>query len=133
MQAGNWSILLGNDLYQRTVGVIGLGRIGRAVAQRLRGFEANVLAFAPRHDAAYATAAGIEYVDLATLLTRSDYVTIHAPLTPATRHIVNADTLVRMKPTAYLINRARGGLVDDRALLAALETKQLAGAATRCV
>lgn len=129
MQARNWSILLGNDLYQRTVGVIGLGRIGRAVAQRLRGFEANVLAFAPRQDAAYAAAAGIEYVDLSTLLTRSDYVTIHAPLTPATRHIVNADTLARMKPTAYLINTARGGLVDDRALLAALETKQLAGAA----
>lgn len=129
MARGNWSILLGNDLYQRTVGVIGIGRIGRAVVQRLRGFEANVTAFAPRHDAAYAAAAGIEYVDLDTLLKRSDYVTIHAPLTSATRHIVNADTLARMKPTAYLINTARGGLVDDRALLAALEAKQLAGAA----
>ncbi len=129
MQGGNWSILLGNDLYQRTVGVIGLGRIGRGVVQRLRGFEANVLALSARHDKAYAAQSGITYTDLNTLLERSDYVTIHAPLTPETRHIIGADAIALMKPSSYLINTARGGLVDDRALLEALEEKRIAGAA----
>ncbi|GIK49455.1 MAG: phosphoglycerate dehydrogenase [Hyphomonadaceae bacterium] len=129
MLHGNWSILPGNDLYRRTVGVIGLGRIGRAVVQRLRGFEAEILALSARRDESCAAREGIAYADLATLLERSDYVTIHAPLTPATRHMINAEALSRMKPTAYLINTARGGLVDDRALLAALEAKEIAGAA----
>ncbi|MGE0044899.1 MAG: phosphoglycerate dehydrogenase [Hyphomonadaceae bacterium] len=129
MQAGNWSILLGNDLYRRTVGVIGLGRIGRAVVQRLRGFEAEVLVLNATRDEAYAAQQGIAYADLDALLAKSDYVTIHAPLTPATRHIIGEAALARMKPTAFLINTARGGLVDDRALLAALEGKQIAGAA----
>ncbi len=129
MIGGDWSILLGNDLYRRTVGVIGLGRIGRAVVQRLRGFEANILACTPRRDEAYAAQTGVAYVDLPELLERCDYVTIHAPLSAGTRHLIDAAALSRMKPSAYLINTARGGLVDDRALLAALEANQIAGAA----
>lgn len=129
MQAGDWTILPGNDLYRRTVGIIGSGRIGRAVAQRLAGFEATVLVHTRNPDAGWGKALGVEFVDLSTLLERSDYVTLHAPLTPQTQNLIDADALARMKPTAYLINTGRGGLVDDLALLEALQNGRLAGAA----
>lgn len=128
MQNGPWKILLGTDLYRKTVGVIGLGRIGRSVVQRLRGFEADILVHAPREDADYAGATGITYADLDTLLRRSDYVTLHAPLTPATRHLIDAQAIGKMKLGAIVINTARGGLVNDADLLAALEQGRLAGA-----
>ncbi|GAA4328246.1 hydroxyacid dehydrogenase [Pigmentiphaga soli] len=128
MLNGNWSILLGTDLYRKTVGVVGLGRIGRGVVQRLRGFECNILVHAPRPDAAYAREAGIAYADLPTLFAQSDYLTLHAPLTDATRHLVNRDTIGKMKRTAILINTARGGLVEDAHLLAALKEGRLGGA-----
>jgi D-3-phosphoglycerate dehydrogenase len=128
MIGGDWSILLGADLYRKTVGVIGLGRIGKSLVKRLSGFEAEVLAYSDVQDEAYAAQSGITYVDLDTLLARSDYVTVHAPLTPETRFIIGRDALARMKPTAFLINAARGGLVDDEALLAALREGAIAGA-----
>lgn len=128
MIGGNWSILLGNDLYRKTVGVIGLGRIGKSLVKRLSGFEAEVLAYSDIHDEAYAAETGVKYVSLDTLLSRSDYVTVHAPLTPQTRFIIDEAALGRMKPTAFLINAARGGLVDDEALLAALRGGVIAGA-----
>lgn len=129
MDAGSWKILSGNDLYRRTVGVIGLGRIGRAVVRRLRGFEVEVLALSGHEDPEWAAANGVRYVSLDELLQRSDYVTLHAPLGPSTRHLIDGAALRRMKPGAYLINTARGGLVDDVALLEALSNGQLAGAA----
>ncbi len=128
MIAGNWSILMGSDLYRKTVGIVGLGRIGRSLVQRLSGFEARVLVVEATPDTAYAAETGIEYVDLDTLLAESDYVSLHAPLTPDTRFLMNADTIARMKPGAFLINAARGGLVDDRALLDALTSGHLGGA-----
>lgn len=128
MQGGDWSILMGRDLYRATVGVIGLGRIGRSVVKRLSGFEANVLVSSSRPDPAYAEATGVTFVDLPTLLRRSDYVTLHAPLTEATRHLIDAEALTLMKPGAFLINTARGGLVSDADLLAALTAGRLGGA-----
>lgn len=128
MEAGNWSILMGSDLYRKTVGVVGAGRIGRSVVQRLRGFEAEVLVHSARQDPDWAAANGVAYVDMPTLLARSDVVTLHAPLTPATRFLIDAEALAAMKPGALLINAARGGLVDDRALLAALKSGHLGGA-----
>lgn len=128
MLAGDWSILLGNDLYRKTVGVIGLGRIGRSLVRRLAGFEAEVLALGTKPDTDYAAASGARYVALDELLARSDYVTVHAPLTAATRFILGAEAIARMKRGAYLINTARGGLVDDAALLEALRSGHLAGA-----
>lgn len=128
MIGGNWSILTGSDLYRKTVGIVGLGRIGRSVVQRLGGFEARILVAAPTPDAEYAAHTGIEYVDLDTLLRESDYVSLHAPLAPATRFLIDSDALARMKPGAFLINTARGGLVDDAALLEALLEGQIAGA-----
>ncbi len=128
MIGGNWSILMGSDLYQKTVGVIGLGRIGKSVVKRLQGFEAEVLVHAPRPDPAFAEANQIRSVDLATLLEQSDYITLHAPLTPETRYLINETTLAAMKPGAFLINTARGGLVQDEHLLAALTKGALGGA-----
>lgn len=128
MNAGSWSILMGTDLYQKTVGVVGLGRIGRSVVKRLSGFEAKVLVATARRDAEYAAETGVTYVDLDALLAQSDYVTLHAPLTSATRHMIDAAAIRRMRPDAFLINTARGGLVSDRDLLVALQEERLAGA-----
>jgi len=128
MLSGDWSIRVSTDLYRKTVGVIGMGRSGKALAQRLKGFEATVLGVTPRPDLAWAEAQGVAFTDLATLLRGSDYVSIHAPLSAQTRHLIGAAELAAMKPGAILINTARGGLVDDRALLEALRSGHLGGA-----
>jgi len=128
MIAGNWSILMGQDLYQKTIGIIGVGRIGRSVVKRLSGFEAKVLAYGGRPDVAWETQAGVTRADLRTLLMTSDFVSVHAPLNKDTRFMIDADALALMKSTAFLINTARGGLVDDRALLDALKAGKIAGA-----
>jgi len=128
MIGGSWSILMGSDLYRKTVGVVGLGRIGRSVVKRLGGFEARVLAATARPDPAYAAQTGVIFTDLATLLRESDYVTLHAPLTPATRHMIDADSIATMRGGAVVINTARGGLVSDADLLAALKSGHLGGA-----
>ena len=125
----DWSIPLGSDLYRKTVGVIGLGRIGKGVVQRLAGFEAKTLIYTPKPDWSYSLPTGGCYVDLDTLFAESDYVTLHAPLTSATRGLINKQVLQRMKRTAFLVNTARGELVNDADLLAALQDKQIAGAA----
>jgi D-3-phosphoglycerate dehydrogenase len=128
MVAGNWSILAGGDLYRKTVGIVGLGRIGRGVVQRLAGFEARILATAPRRDEEYAARHGIAYVDLPALLAQSDFVTIHAPLNERTRFMINRETIALMKPGAVVINTGRGGLVEDAHLLEALKAGRLGGA-----
>ncbi len=125
---GSWAIPLGTDLFRKTVGVVGLGRIGRSVVKRLAAFECRILVHAPRRDPAFAGVAGLEYADLPTVLAQSDYLTLHAPLTPETRFLVREQTIRTMKPTAFVINTGRGGLVEDRDLLAALKDKRLAGA-----
>ena len=128
MLAGDWSIRVSADLYRKTVGIIGMGRAGRALVQRLKGFEAKLLCVTPRPDLVWAEAQGVAFTDLATLLSDSDYVSLHAPLSAQTRHLIGAAQLAAMKPGAILINTARGGLVDDRALLAALRSGHLGGA-----
>lgn len=128
MEQGAWSILVGSDLYRKTVGIVGLGRIGRAVVQRLEGFEAHVLVTSRRKDEDCARHPRIEFVPLNALLAQSDYVSLHAPFGAQTHHMIDAPALRKMKSDAVLINTARGGLVDDRALLAALKGRALAGA-----
>ena len=110
------------------VGIAGLGAIGRAVARRCRGYEMRILAHDIAPDPAYARAHGIELVPLETLLRESDFVTLHAPHTPETDRLIDAARLRLMKPSAFLINTARGGLVDEAALHEALRTRQIAGA-----
>jgi len=128
METGDWRILLGTDLFQRTVGIVGLGRIGRSLVQRLRGFEANILVCTPRPDPDFAEETGVRFVEIDALLAESDYISLHSPLNPQTRHMINAGSLSRMKPGAFLINTARGGLVNDADLLDALEAGRIGGA-----
>jgi len=109
----------------QTLGIVGLGNIGRKLAEKARGLGLQIVATSRRQQPLL----GVEYVTLDELLARSDYVSLHTPLAPATRHMIGAAQLAWMKPSAYLINTARGGLVDHAALAAALQAGQLAGAA----
>src|SRR4030081_299991 len=128
LSEGSWAIPLGTDLYRKTVGIVGLGRIGRSVVKRLTGFEATILVHTPRRDEDLARTSGFEYVDLPEILSRSDYLTLPPPLTPQTRFLTRSERIAQMKPTAFVINTARGGLVEDRDLLTALTSNRLAGA-----
>ena len=119
VREGRWQTwepdwLLGHDVHGATLGIVGYGRIGRAVARRAEGFSMRILA-TPR-------------VPLDELLAQSDAVTLHVPLTSETRHLIDADALARMKPTAVLVNTARGGVVDQQALARALHRGEIAGA-----
>ncbi|WP_323800154.1 phosphoglycerate dehydrogenase [Parasphingorhabdus sp.] len=127
MIEGDFSILMGSDLFQKTVGIIGMGRIGRSVAQRLQGFDCRILVTTDG-DLPSDAPSSMETVDLDTLVRNSDYISIHAPLTEETRFMFDAERIAQMKAGAYLINAARGGLVDDAALLAALKNGVIAGA-----
>ncbi|WP_235568500.1 D-glycerate dehydrogenase [Mycobacterium sp. Root135] len=111
-----------------TLGILGYGRIGAAVARRAHAFDMTVIA-SSRSRTPGTVEDGVTFVDQATLLRDSDVVTVHTPLTPETRHLIDASAFEAMKPTAYLINTARGGVVDEAALMAALHGRQIRGAA----
>lgn len=128
MLGGDWSIRVSGDLFGKTVGIVGLGRAGRALVRRLRGFEVRMLVCTPRPDVNFCRPHGVECVDLTTLLKQCDYVSLHVPLAPSTRHMIGEAQLALMKPSAILINTGRGGLIDDTALLAALRAQTIAGA-----
>lgn len=134
-RSGQWTtwepdLLLGPDVAGANLGIIGLGRIGQAVARRAQGFNMRVLYTAPKPiDAEIQTALDAEYVDLDTLLHLSDFVTIHCPLTAITRHLFKRIEFEQMKPSAILINTARGQIVDQQALYQALTEGWIAGAA----
>lgn len=131
LKAGRWDRKghVGVELTGKTLGVVGLGRIGREVARRAAGLRMQVVGHDPLVTAEAAADMGVAYRDLPTLLAESDFVTLHVPLTPKTRHLLDADRIAAMKPGARLINCARGGLVDEAALLRALRSGHLAGAA----
>lgn len=120
--------LLGMDVYGATLGIVGLGAIGAAVARRAQGFNMRVLYTGPRAKTETAAQVGATFVDFPTLLRESDIISIHCPLTPQTRLLFNAEAFTAMKPGALLINTARGGVVDQEALLAAVRSGQLGGA-----
>jgi D-3-phosphoglycerate dehydrogenase len=128
VRGGGWARPPGRDVWRKTLGVVGLGRIGRGVAQRASGFEMKVLAYEPYPDRAFVEKWGVELVELDELLERSDYVTLHAPGGADNQHLINAERLAKMKTTAYLVNTARGSLIDEAALHAALVGGRLAGA-----
>jgi len=111
-----------------TLGILGYGRIGQAVARRAHAFDMNVIATS-RSRTPGNIENGVTFVDASTLLAESDVVTVHTPLTAQTRHLIGAAALAAMKPTAYLINTARGGVVDEAALIVALHDGQIRGAA----
>ena len=124
-----YALLRGGELGLRTVGLVGFGAVGRAVARRLRGFGTRVLVFDPLLDERKETLAGIERVELDELLGRSDIVSLHAAVTPESRGLIGSARLAQTKPGALLINTARAALVDEEALAEALDSGQLAGAA----
>jgi phosphoglycerate dehydrogenase-like enzyme len=129
VKAGRWEGIFGADVCEKTIGIIGLGRVGKETAKRARGFRMTILAYDPIQDAAFARENGVTYTTLEDLLRQADFVCLNAALTPANRGIINCYALSLMKPTTYLINTARGALVDEEALMDALREKRLAGAA----
>jgi len=135
MRSGTWpgwdlDQLLGEDVWGKTLGVLGFGRIGRGMARRAQGFHMRIL----YNDAVRAPAdiereLGAQFVDRDTLFREADFVSVHVPLMPETRHLISTENLNKMKPTAFLINTSRGPVVDEAALAQALERKKIAGAA----
>src|SRR5829696_5617368 len=131
---GKWKtwgplLLLGQEVSGATIGIVGLGRIGKEVAKRARGFDMRVLAFDPFEDAAFAREHGVSYVPLEQLLAESDFVTLHVALTAETHHLIGANELQHMKATAILVNASRGPVVDTSALVDALRDGSILGAA----
>lgn len=129
VQAGHWVQRSGRELSGATLGVIGLGAIGREVATIAGALGMRLLAHDPALDETFATSHGVGARTLPDLLAESDFVTLHIALAEQTRHLIDAAALAAMKPTAYLVNTARGGVVDEQALAEALRTGRIAGAA----
>lgn len=129
VRAGGWARAIGTELAGKTVGVVGLGRIGKLVARRLAGFEPRLLAYDVVEDRAFAARYAVTYLPLDDLLAQADIVTLHVLLRPETHHLLDARRIGLLKSTAYLVNTCRGPVVDEAALAAALTEGRLAGAA----
>ena len=130
VRSGNWKtwnpkLLLGADFVGATLGIVGFGRIGQAVAKRAQGFDMRVIYYDPTSQPAY----GAQPVDLDALVRESDFVSVHVPLTEKTKHLVNAEFLAKMKPNSILVNTSRGGVVDQVALYGVLKAKRIFAAA----
>ena len=128
LRESKWTRLTAADVHGQTLGILGLGKIGKGVARRARGFDMRVVAYDPIWDDAFAAANGVERRDLDDVIRQADFLTLHLPATPQTRKLIGAEKLALMKPTAYLVNAARGSLVDEAALHAALTSRRIAGA-----
>lgn len=128
VREGGWGAHAGSELWKKTIGLVGIGRIGRGVAKRALGFDMKVLAYDPYVDSDDLEQE-ISLVSFDEILQESDYISLHAALTDETHHMIGEAQLQAMKPTAYLVNTSRGALVDESALFEALTKKQIAGAA----
>jgi D-3-phosphoglycerate dehydrogenase len=131
LREGRWEKkgMLGREIFNKTLGIVGIGAIGSKVARYAQALRMNVLAYDPYISLDAAARLGVELTDLPTLFSRSDFVSIHIPLTPKTKNLVDAAMLAKMKPTAMIINIARGGIIDEAALADAIAGGRLAGAA----
>ena len=130
---GNYALdgLVGFDMHGKTVGVMGTGKIGRCTAAPLIGFGCKVIAFDP-YENQEARDMGVTYVTLDELLAQSDIITIHTPLMPSTKHIINAETIAKMKKGVMIINVSRGGLIDTKAIIAGLDSQQVGSLGIDC-
>jgi lactate dehydrogenase-like 2-hydroxyacid dehydrogenase len=134
LRAGNWKgwkndQFLGVDVHHATLGIVGMGRIGQAIAQRARGFSMRVLYYnRNRLSAKVERETGAKYVGFDKLLRESDFVSLNMPYSPSSHHLIGAKQLAQMKPTAVIVNAARGGVIDDAALIAALKDRRIAAA-----
>jgi D-3-phosphoglycerate dehydrogenase / 2-oxoglutarate reductase len=125
---GKWHRLTGVSLEGKTIGIVGLGAIGKQLARRLAGFDCRILAYDPYPDEGFAEEHRVSICPLPELLCRSDFISLHLPLLPETRSLVDAIFLEKIKPGAFLVNTSRGEIVDEQALLNALQTGHLRGA-----
>lgn len=130
MKQGEWEKkqMMGTELRGKTLGVVGTGKIGQAVAERAKAFGMSLLFYDVIKNEEFAKKVGARYVDMETLVKSSDYVTMHVPSLPQTKNMIGARELSMMKPTAVLVNTSRGAVVDETALVKALEEKKIAGA-----
>lgn len=133
LRSGKWKgwgpgQFLGQDVHHATLGIVGMGRIGRQVARRAKGFEMRVVYSDERRNDQAERELGLEYLPFERLLAEADFVSVHVPLMPSTRHLIDAAALRKMKPTAVLINTSRGPVVDERALAEALRDGVIAAA-----
>ena len=124
----DWSKITTSDVAGKTLGLIGLGDIGKKVVSRAKGFGMRVLAYRRSWDEEYARSAGVEYATVDEICESCDFISLHTPLTEGTRNIIGRRELELMKPGAFIVNTARGGLIDEEALLTALAEKRIAGA-----
>lgn len=125
---GGWGRFRMKELSGKTVGIIGFGRIGRRLAELLTGFGCRILSYDPYQDKNVAKSLNTELVSLDKLLSVSDVISLHMPLTEETRHIINLETIAKMKDGVYFVNTSRGGLVDEKALVESLKSGKIAGA-----
>jgi lactate dehydrogenase-like 2-hydroxyacid dehydrogenase len=135
LRAGNWTEgwrydrLLGQDVHHATLGIVGMGRIGQAIARRAKGFSMRILYYnRKRVSKSIERALGARYVSFERLLKESDFVSLNLPYTPESHHLIGARQLALMKPTAVIVNAARGGVIDDAALVQALKERRIAAA-----
>jgi D-3-phosphoglycerate dehydrogenase len=129
LRQGGWGRYQGGELWEKTLGLIGLGRIGRGVAKRASGFDMEVMVYDPYVEKDQKQLTGVKFDSFENVIKQSDFLSLHTPLNDETRNMISSAELTAMKPGAYLINTARGGLVDEQALFKALTEKQITGAA----
>lgn len=131
LKQGKWDrkSFIGTEVYKKTLGVIGLGKIGSHVATVAKAMGMKILAYDPYISQERANQLGCTLVDLDVLFAESDYITLHVPKTPETTNLINRETIAKMKPTVRIINCARGGIIDEEALYEALKSGRIAGAA----
>lgn len=125
---GDWTKTVSIDVYGKKLGVLGLGAIGRGVVSRAKGFDMEICGYDIYRDDAYITSSGIEFCSIDTILETCDFISIHLPLTEATHHLIDRAGLAKMKPTAVIINTARGAIIDEDDLYAALFNHTIYGA-----
>ena len=128
MRRGEWEAQQGVDMWQATLGIVGLGRIGRSVAMRAAGFDMRVIAYEPDPVMEFVEEHGVELMELDRVFSEADFLTLHLPAMPETERLVDASKLALMKSTAFLVNTARGNLLDEDAVYEALQAGQIAGA-----
>ncbi|GIP36116.1 phosphoglycerate dehydrogenase [Paenibacillus sp. J2TS4] len=129
VKQSGWSVVTGREIYRKTLGVVGMGQIGKEVIRRAKGFQMNIAAYDPYPDQAFVQEHGVRLVSAEELMRISDFVSLHLPSLPSTRGFVDRRMIALMKPTAYLINTARGDIVEETALVQALQERRIAGAA----
>ncbi|WP_413303553.1 phosphoglycerate dehydrogenase [Bacillus sp. 1P10SD] len=129
IRQGQWKKRTGYEIYNKSIGILGLGAIGKSIARRAFGFNMKILAYDLYQDNSFANQFDVKYCSLEEIIEQSDVICIHLPLNKETKHLINKECLAKMKPNTFIINTARGGIIDEQALYTALKEKQIAGAA----